>query len=65
MPAAFTLAASGSFIIHATVENKKPLLDTVHCFSQAQSPSTAEALYVIVTRTRFPIFAIDGTTMVD
>jgi len=37
----FKLALSGSMALNAMVQKRKPSLDTIPCFSQPQSPSTA------------------------
>jgi len=43
MELSFEVASSGSIVLSAMVEKGKPLLDTIRCFSQPQSPSTATA----------------------
>jgi len=43
MELSFGSVVSGSIVLDAMVEKDKPLLDTITCFNQPQSPSTATA----------------------
>jgi len=43
--ASFALTTSGSIVLQTMAEEKKPLLDTVPCFGQPQSPSSAGPIW--------------------